>query len=322
MKTITITGASGFIGTRLVIALLHAGGYRIRVLSRSLQAEKLRAIFSAEVEIVQGDLRVPASLDGFLEPGCTVINLVYLWNEGEAGNLAVIGNLIELCKSVGVARLLHCSTAAVVGRVPDDIVTESTECRPISAYGITKLKIEKMVVGCAAGSFDAAIIRPTAVFGPDGEPLKKLIKDLVNGNRLANYLKSSLFGTRRMNLVHVTNVVAAIVFLIQRSEPLRGETFIISDDDSPRNNFRDIELFLMRSLKCPDHVLPRIPLPLSVLGMLLRHLGRNNINPRCNYVQTKLRGLGFISPVVFEDGLSEYAAWHLKTLAGRHGGAE
>jgi nucleoside-diphosphate-sugar epimerase len=94
---------------------------------------------------VKGDLREPESLRGFLEQGCTVVNLVYLRDVGEGENIAAITNLLEACKSANMRRLVHCSTADVVGRVLDNLVTESTPCRPVTEYGITKLKMENII---------------------------------------------------------------------------------------------------------------------------------------------------------------------------------
>jgi hypothetical protein len=65
----------------------------------------------------------------------------------------------------------------------------------------------------------------------------------------------------------------------------------------------------MRSLDIPDYPLPRITLPLGFLSLLLQGLGRDNINPRCNYSQNKLEAFGFTSPVDFETGLANYADW-------------
>lgn len=314
---IAVVGASGYIGKYLVAELAQLKDYRIKVLSRAQPGKLGGVVWSAEVEVTQGDLHDPESLQGFLETGCVVINLAYLWGAGEFENLAVTRNLLDACKLAQVRRLIHCSTAAVVGRVPDVRVTENAECRPITEYGITKLKLEDVITSTAKGYFDAAILRPTSVFGVDGEPLKKLSNDLVDGNRFLNYLKSCLFGSRRMNLVHVANVVAAILFLIRRQENINGEVFIVSDDDAMANNFEEVERNLMHLLNCPNYAFPRIPLPLCVLGLLLRLLGRNNINPSCNFAQDKLQNLGFKRTVSFEDGLVEYADWYRsKSLAG------
>lgn len=309
MKTIAITGASGYIGRYLVAELMRVGGWRIKVLSRTGQLDFNATNTGSKLEVVKGDLQDMASLQGFFEEQCTVVNLVYLWHAGETGNLAVTYNLLEACKNARVRRLVHCSTAAVVGRVPDNLVTENTICQPVTEYGITKLKIEEAVISMARGHFDAVILRPTSVFGPAGNPLKRLAADITSGNRLRNYFKSCLFGRRRMNLVHVANVVAAILFLVGRTENLSNEVFIVSDDDSLDNNFTDVESRLMQQFRIPYYSY-RLPIPLGLLGFLLACLGRNNVNPRCNYSPDKLLGLGFKRPVSFHAGLAEYAIWY------------
>lgn len=310
MNVIAITGASGYIGKNLVAELTRIGDYEVRVLSRNKRQDLIEKKFDSTVEIIEGDLNDPASLQSLLKPGCTVINLVYLWGVGEVANLQVINHLLDACSLVGVNRLIHCSTAAVVGRVQENQITESTPCRPITEYGITKLKIEKIIVDKSRGYFDVVILRPTSVFGIDGEPLKKLADDLAHGSHWQNYVKSCLFRSRRMNLVHIANVVAAIIFLIHRTGNLDGETFIVSDDDSPVNNFAYVERFLMNALNIPDYSLPRLPAPSALLKLLLTCLGRNNINPHCNYSPDKLLGLGFERPINFEAGLTEYAKWY------------
>jgi nucleoside-diphosphate-sugar epimerase len=316
---IAVIGASGYIGRHLVTELAQENDCRVRVLSRTQTGRTMGTAWPTGVEVIQGDLHDPESLQELLEAGCIVINLAYLWGAGEAENLALTRNLLHACKLIRVRRLIHCSTAAVTGRAPYDRVTEKTECRPITEYGITKLKLEQVIVSTAKGFFDTAILRPTSVFGPDGEPLKKLANDLVGGNRFLNYLKSCLFDFRRMNLVHIANVVAAILFLMRCKENLDGEIYIVSDDGAVANNFVDVERILMSSLNCRGYAFPRITLPVGLLGLLLRLLGRNNINPKCNYAQDKLERLGFTSPVVFEGGLKEYADWYRSAYLVGHG---
>jgi nucleoside-diphosphate-sugar epimerase len=312
-RVVAIVGASGYIGRHIVAELRRLGGYKIKLLARSLNPNPMETDIDAIVEVFKGDLQQPESLYGFFEPNCTVINLVYLWGAAEMVNLQVAANLIKACKAAKVKRLIHCSTAAVVGRATDDLITEDTPCRPVTEYGVTKLKVEQAIIGAGQGCFDVVILRPTSVFGPEGDPLKKLAGDIVSGSRFGNYLKSCLFGKRRMNLVSVANVVSAIIFMIQREENLGGEIFAVSNDDSPANNFSDVEKFLMRAFKIDGYLLPRIPMPLSVLTLLLKMMGRNNINPRCNYASNKLRHLGFEPVVTFETALAEYAAWYLSS---------
>lgn len=319
MRTVAITGASGFIGKHLVAQLLREGCCQVRVLSRDRQRDLQECRFGSEVEIFEGDLDDPHTLSNFLMPDCTVINLVYQWGAGEKRNRSCMRNLVDACKEAGVARLIHCSTAAVAGRVADDLIDEKTRCQPVTDYGVTKLKIEQDILDASKNAFEAIVLRPTAVFGIGGEPIKKLAADLSGGSHWKNYLKSSLFGRRRMNLVHVANVVAAIVFLIHDTRRLEGEVFIVSDDDDPMNNFVDVEEFLMDALGVKRYNLPRLPLPLTVLKWLLLLLGRNNVNPRCDFDTGKLCRLGFKNPISLCEGLAEYAIWYRATQLGENG---
>lgn len=317
MQTIAITGASGFIGKHVVAELLSTGGYEIRILSRDILRDSREGGFRQGVDVFEGDLSDPDSLKGFLVPGCTVINLVYLWNAGEALNLACTHNLLAACKDAKVARLIHCSTAAVAGQAANDLIDEQTQCLPISEYGTTKLMVERDIIDFTKGHFDAVILRPTSVFGIDGEPLKKLAADIVGGSCWKNYLKSCLFGRRRMNLVHVANVVEAIVFLANYSGHFDGDIFNVSDDDDPVNNFVDVEGVLMDALDVKKYYLPRLPLPLTFLKYFLILMGRNNVNPRCNFDSSKLRKLGYKAPIAFSAGLAEYATWYRSTYISR-----
>lgn len=310
MHLVAITGASGYIGRRLVAQLSQLDGIRIKVLRRRKNAFERVVEFGPRVEVISGDLHDPQSLERFVEPGCTVVHLAYLQGRGEDENLHATSALLEACMRSKIQRLIHCSTAAVVGRVPDDTVNETTPCRPVSEYGVTKLKIEKAVLRSLADGFDVVVLRPTSVFGPEGGSLKKLVADLMASKNIRNYFKSSLFGKRRMNLVHVDNVVAAIIFTIQQEKHFAGECYIVSEDDNAKNNFSDVEQFLIHQLEIPEYRLKPVILPLGVLSFLLRFLGRNNINPRCNYDPGKLLGIGFKRPVGFEQGLKHYSDWY------------
>ncbi len=316
MKTIAIIGASGYIGKHLIAELMRVGGYEVRVLSRNKRQDLIEGKFDSRVEIIEGDITDPASLQSLLKTGCTMINLLYLWEAGEAANLAAIRHLLDACSVVRVSRLIHCSTAAVSGRVKNNQINEETPCRPVTEYGITKLKVEQAVVEESRGHFDAVILRPTAVFGINSKSLKKVADDLVQGTRLQNYARSCIFGKRRMNLVHITNVVDAMIFLIRSTKRFNGDIFIVSDDDNPNNNFASVERYLMRAFMISDYPLPHLRLPLGILSFLLIIRGRNNVNPRCNYSSGKLQSLGFKYPVDLDEGLAEYAAWYRSVYLG------
>jgi len=304
---IAVTGATGFIGRHLVDLLVARGDAAIRVLVRDSVAI---ARTGFREEVMEGDMRNPAAFARILEEGCTWVNMAQLDLPSESDQIAVMATLMEVCRKKGVKRLVHCSTAVVVGRNTASVITETTPCQPSDRYEATKLAIERVLQQKCGESLEVAILRPTAVFGPQGRNLIKLANDLRGRPAFVNYLKSCLQGSRRMNLVHVDNVVAALAFLIDAPESVAGEVFIISDDESPHNNFRDVERCLMAGLGVPDYPVAPAALPQWLLSAALRAAGRTNANPFRVYDCSKIVGRGLKKPVAFEQGLADFASWY------------
>ena len=310
MQVVAITGASGFIGQKLVTLLSTRGDMRIRVLiHRNRNCDVLN---KPNVVAVEGDLMRAESLKKLLEPGCTVVNLVYLRSRSKEKNLGATDNLAGACARAKIKRFIHCSTAVVAGKAPGNVIDENTTCSPTSEYEITKLAAEKMLLDKYSSSFEVVVLRPTAVFGPGGKNLIKLANDLRQGNRILNYLKSCLFNYRKMNLVHIENVVSSIEFLVDTEKAMDQEIFIVSDDDSPINNYRDIEKYLIKRFGYKDYLLPRISLPRIVLSTVLKLIGKSNVNPKRVYHDRKLMNAGFKKSVSFAEGLASFADWYMK----------
>jgi hypothetical protein len=146
------------------------------------------------------------------------------------------------------------------------------------------------------------------VFGEGGDALVKLMHDLTQGKRLTNYLKSSIFGRRKTHLVSVDTVVAAFRFVCNMPAPPDIDTFIVSGDDDPVNNFRDVERLLMNELKLPPYKVPRIPIPRFLLEVIVRIKGRANVNTQTEFRSDKLAGRGFIEPVTLKSALCRFVA--------------
>jgi len=299
VKVVVIIGASGFIGAHLLKAFAERKDIQVHILTHSNITKK-----HDNFCFVEGDLLVPESLDSLLSKDCTVINLAYL----QQNNLDAMTNLAIACVKNQVKRLIHCSTAVVAGRTSGVLVTENTVCTPISEYERTKLEMESILLEAAMGKFEITILRPTAVFGPGGRNLIKLAGELLTGNPLINYFRSSLYKRRNMNLVCVENVVAALIFLLEFDKVDR-EVFIISDDDSSFNNYRDIESRML-SAYGNYYLFPRLLVPDFFLIVMLRILGRSNSNPSTKYSNLKLTEWGFKKAQNLEIALDNFIAWH------------
>lgn len=308
MTHIAIIGASGFIGEHLLAALARRRQFDVRVLTRT---KKIELQNGPHVTFLEGDLLKPETLDIMFEPGCTVINLAYLAYGSKRDNLDAMKNLAEACARKKVKRLIHCSTAVVVGATQEDWVDEDTLCNPVTEYEKIKLEIENVLFEKSLGAFELSILRPTAVFGRGGKNLFKLAKGLDIDNLWLNYAKSCLFYRRSMNLVSVENVVEALIFLLNTDSEVDREIFIISDDDSPMNNYWDIENLLLEKLG-KSFPVKSVPLPLMFLGMLRQIFGKPAVNLSVKYSDKKLASFGFKKPQSLADGIESFASYYIK----------
>jgi len=311
-KVVVVLGAGSFIGSHLLAALALRQDLQVRALVR--QHVGPTESEAAGIQMYKGDLLQPEALSRILAKGCTVINLAYLRQADLAANLEAITNLAEACAGTQIKRLIHCSTATVAGKTKVNPVDESSPCEPCTNYDATKCAIERLLLDRYKTQFELAIVRPSAVFGPNGKNLLKLAHHISKGNRLANYVKSCLSHSRSMNLVCVDNVVAAILFLSDTANKLSDSIYIVSDDDDARNNYRSVEKHLMQRLGTADYKLPVVPLPHSFLKMILKLSGRSCSDIMRVYLGRNLTAAGFVKPVGLKDGLDRFAAWYRERL--------
>lgn len=309
---ICITGGGGFIGSHLV-ADLAGSGDPVRLLLRRPPAHP-----AAGVTAVIGDLRDPGVMRRLIVPGSTVVHLAYLSAASREENLVVARHLAAACQECRASRLLHLSTAVVAGRARERVITEETPCRPRTRYERTKLEIEGLLLGQLADLCPVTVLRPTAVFGPGGSNLAKMVAEAAAGRRWQKLLKAILLSDRRLHLVCVENVVAAIRFLLA-VETTSSEQFIVSDDGVPENNYRDLAAIVAAELGQPPP--PRVPLPLraALLGGVLRLLGRSDTDPQRIYSDRKLQRRGFTKPMALLEGVRRYARWYAGAVAPARG---
>jgi uncharacterized protein YbjT (DUF2867 family) len=107
-KLILVTGATGYIGGRLVPSLLEAG-YRVRVLVRDISRLEGRP-WSGQVEVVQGDVLDPASLP----PAMSDVRAAYYMVHSMSGSsdfvqrdLQAARNFGSAAREAGVSRMIY-----------------------------------------------------------------------------------------------------------------------------------------------------------------------------------------------------------------------
>jgi len=301
MSSIVILGASSFIGR----ALLNLKNIQvdIKAVSRSLPHDRVNLLSNITWHIA--DLTKEGAIDEILEPNDLVFNLIYMHDQSQKNNELLLQFIINSCNKRKVSRLVHCSTAGVVGATLDIVVSELTKLKPISQYEITKCKLEYLL--CKSDHhFDVVILRPTAVVGVGGSSLVKLVNDLLYSSVVSKYLKACVFGSRPMYLVAVDNVVAALMHLMYLPERQHNDIYIISSDDDPENNFNNVERVLLKALGLKKRTLPVIPFPKSLLSILLRIKGRSHFVMERRYSSNKLISTGFNPKVTVSNAVHQF----------------
>lgn len=306
-----IVGGAGFIGRHLLVGVTKLSKSKGRGLFRNKASiEECSEI----ADWMWGDLLDYGSLLGFLTRGSIVINVAFIKTGGLEANQVAMQNLVDACISVGVARVIHCSTAVVVGNASDDVITERTSCRPATNYEKIKLEAENILLNGLEGKCEIIIVRPTAVFGRGGKNLLKLAKNLTCESSFRRAARASFLFKRRMNLVCVRNVVEAFLFLSRFEGDISGECFIVSDDDVAANNYYDVSRLLSQHFRLEDTLTVRLPFQEIILGMALKILRKNNANPKRIYSSQKLFQLGFAKAISFEEELKDFAMWYVEKV--------
>lgn len=175
--TVLVTGAAGHVGGHLVRALI-AQGRSVRALDVDRKAlERLGAEIEGDIEIVQGDVCDPVSL----QRAFAGVKVVYhtagyvsiLWNEGSRLNaINVIGtrNIVGACLRCGVRRLVHFSSIHALEQEPLDIPLDESRPLVVSShyppYDRSKAAGEREVRRGIDHGLDAIILNPTGIIGP------------------------------------------------------------------------------------------------------------------------------------------------------------
>lgn len=167
-RTVLVSGASGFIG-RAVTATLAVDTEVVVALRRS------RDVPGAARAVDAGDLAAPGpALANAMRGVSAVVHAAGLAHRTgvdpaamAAANVTAARRVAEAAVARGVPRLILVSSAAVFGKMRDDIFNETSSPRPDDAYAASKLEGETAVRTAVAGSSTRlVIVRPCAVVGP------------------------------------------------------------------------------------------------------------------------------------------------------------
>lgn len=197
---VAVTGASGFIGRR-VLAALQARGHGLRALSHRSPP------VAGPMETVSGGLSDGAALDRLVAGADAVVHLAGIVaaprrQDFEAVNTAGTDRLAACAEAAGVPRFLYVSSLAA--RVPE-----------LSPYAASKAAAEACLARRPALAYD--VLRPPAVYGPGDRQVLIILQLLKAGIALLAAPPSA-----RVALIHVDDLAEAIRAWVEQSIPQRA----------------------------------------------------------------------------------------------------
>jgi dihydroflavonol-4-reductase len=233
MKTL-ITGATGFVGSAVLRALLNAG-QEVRALVR--RGSDRRNLQGLDVELIEGDLTDVGSLKQAVK-GCGSLYHVAadyrLWIPDPERmyriNVEGTRNLLLHAAEAGTERIVYTSSVAALGLTSDGSpADEDTPIHPgdkIGHYKKSKYQAEQAVLGLVREQgVPAIIVNPSTPIGPRDikpTPTGRIILDTLNG-RMPAYVDTGL------NIAHVDDVAAG--HLLAYAKGKAGERYILGGED-------------------------------------------------------------------------------------------
>lgn len=306
MTEIFVFGAAGFIGRHMIN---EVGPGMLSLVTRNLNQG------ASEGHWLEADLLKPQTLDKILTPGISVVNLAYSASATADVNIKMAENLVQACLRAKVSRLVHCSTVVVAGANESPIIDEHSECLPSTIYERNKHDIEKIFMGATSSDLEVYVLRPTAVIGSGGQNLKKMLSEILEGNNVINFIRSSIHGKRKLNLVPVNDVVRALFHLCKQSSIPSG-IYICSADDDPDNRYDCVEEIMREVLK-KERRIASLRLPANILGILLKasRAGSGQFTNR-HYSSEKLFSTGFQRTGKISDAVREFVLSEVRRQDG------
>jgi nucleoside-diphosphate-sugar epimerase len=320
--TALVTGATGFVGSHVVDALLGRGEI-VRALVRD--PKKAPALEGRGVQVVVGNLLDRQALAAAVERADSIYHCAAAGADSSKKaiyetNLGGVRQLCEAMQHARAGRLVLVSGINVLGMRNHDRATEDLPyVRSGDPAADVKIEAEQAAMGFyRQGKIDLAIVRPGLIYGPgDGHNLPKLVDSIRRG-------KFAFIGScdNVVPIVHVRDVAEALL-LAGRARAASGNIYHITDGS--RTTIGELVNLIADALDCrrPTRVLPYFIPYLACIAFELRaRLGPMLIEPPITRAALRLLGtsrfvdirrarlqLGYAPSISCRDGIPDTLRW-------------
>lgn len=268
---VLVTGANGFTGSHLVKALQKRGDSVVGLVRKSSNLSRLA---DCPIDLVYGDITDRAALTQAMQGVDTVFHTAAyvelgLVNATEMERVNVEGTraVLEAAQSVGISKLVYCSTIGIFGDTQGTAIDETfqrTQKEFSSAYDRTKYEAQQLVDHAAAQGFPVVSVMPSGIFGIDDPHFMPVLNTFLKGR-----LKVWAGGQRITGIVHVDDLAEAMLLAADRGQ-LGGYYILSSGDLTTREMF---EIFsqttgISAPADAPEPIVRVVGTVLDVIGRI------------------------------------------------------
>ena len=313
-RRILVTGGTGFIGSALVKALVHCGE-AVRVFDDNSRgaARRLREV-AHDIELIKGDIRDAAAVDGAMRGIEEVHHLAFVNGTAtfysapervlDVGVKGIV-NVIDCCRRRGIGHLVLASSSEVYQSPPRVPTDESAPLvipdpfNPRLSYAAGKIISEMMVINHGRKHFERVLIfRPHNVYGPDMgldhviPQFAMQLKQTASAGGAAGFpIQGS--GEETRSFCHVDDLVAGVMVMRERGEHLGIYHIGTAEEVTIADLARRMAAIAGREIVIE---------PSAVLA--------GSTPRRCPDI-SKLRALGYEPRVLLDEGLPPTLKWYL-----------
>lgn len=306
MASFLVTGGAGFIGSNITETLVKQGE-RVRVLDNfSTGFRKNLAGLEGSVEIIDGDLRDPESVQAAVE------GIDYVLHQGalpsvprsitapftsNAVNVDGTLNLLIAARHAGVKRVVAASSSSVYGDTPTLPKREDMMMNPLSPYAVSKLATEQYCKAFFTSyGLETVALRYFNVFGPRQNPasqyaavIPKFIQMALKGEQPVIYGD----GEQSRDFTFVDNVVQANL-LAARTPGIGGRIYNVAANGS----YTLLKVIEMIAAELGVEITPRF-----------EPARAGDIKHSWADIDRAKNDMGYSVKVSFEEGISRTCEW-------------
>jgi nucleoside-diphosphate-sugar epimerase len=320
MKTVLITGGSGFLGINLC-RYLHARGYDIHVLDI---AEFDYPDMNHHVRFFKGDIRNVSAVSDAMRGVDLVVHTAAalpLYKPRDIFTTDVNGTrvVLEVAKMHGVKRVVHISSTAVYGIPDHHPLKEDDKMVGVGPYGRAKIAAEKVCEEYRMKGMTVPILRPKSFIGPERLGVFAIYYDWISRNKNVPIVG---WGNNKYQLLDVEDLCEATYLCLQKPDGIANDTFNIGAKEftTMKEDFGSV----LRYHGAGKRI---VPTPAKPLIYTLRFLEALKLSPLYKWVYETAphdsfvsirkaeRVLGFTPKYSNKDTLIRNYQWYVKNKA-------